>query len=40
MMFGELRQMTEFYTSQGRCPVMVRNISQRLIAFISRLAPQ
>lgn len=38
-LFMELRMTVEHVTNKPQCPQVVRNISAKLIAFISRLAP-
>ena len=39
VMFHELRLIAEHYTSQPTCPTMLRNLTQRIIALVSRFAP-
>ncbi len=39
IMFYELRVAIESFVANPNCPVFVRNLIQRLIGVISRLAP-
>lgn len=39
-LFGELRLASENLCSSPSCPAFIRNITYKMIAFISRLAPQ